>query len=123
MKIKFVKFCFLLTQNLILLKYIHCCAFLLNTWFRKHRGVDTISHTLQTVEVLGGDLSGSSFNHFTSERELWNPDEGLDREVKNIKLSTPDTLSSIRQSAILLLTLSCTINWRKRFHFKGIVCT
>jgi hypothetical protein len=58
------------------------------------------------MEVLGEDLSGSSFSHFTSEKELWNPDVGLDREVKNTKLPTPYILSSIRQSAILLLALS-----------------
>jgi hypothetical protein len=75
------------------------------------------------MEVLGGDLSGSSFSHFTTEKELWNPDVGLDREVKNIKLPTPDTLSSIRQPAILLLALSCAINWGELFYFKGIIWT
>jgi hypothetical protein len=88
-----------------------------------YREVDTSLHALLSMEVLGGDLSGSSFSHFTSEKETWNPDVGLDREVRNIKLPTPDTLSSIRQSAILLLALSWAINWRKRFYFKGIICT
>jgi len=97
------------------------CLLLKHLFQESYREVDTSSRALLTVEVLGGDLSGSSFSHFTSEKELWKLDVGLDREVKNIKLPTSDTLSSIRQSAILLLALSCTINWRKRFYFKGII--